>query len=134
MKDKNKVRILAISAYNAIKDATPKDLEKVVDNFSDYLKKHRQEKFIPDILKELENLRLTEEGIVQAEVISKEPLSELAVKHIEDLLAKRTHKKILLKPVINEEIIGGVSIRYGDQVIDLSLKNHLHNLSKQLSN
>lgn len=133
MKDSQKIKILANSIYNATKDAKHKDLEMVADNFSDYLQKHHLEKFIPDILKELENLHLTEAGIVSAEVTSKEKLSETVVKHIEDLLIKRTHKKILVKSVMNEEIIGGVSIKYGDKVIDLSLKNHLHNLSKQLN-
>lgn len=134
MKDNYKVKILATSIYNAVKETPHKDLVKVADNFSDYLKKYHLEKFIPDILRELESLYLTEEGIVQAEVTSKETLSESVVKHIEDLLTKRTHKKIRIKSILDDELIGGVSIKYGDKVIDLSLKNHLHNLSKQLNN
>ncbi|PWB38487.1 MAG: ATP synthase F1 subunit delta [Parcubacteria group bacterium] len=134
MKDKNKVKILARSIYLASQNKTHRDLETVAANFSGYLKKHHLEKLIPEILTELENIYLAEQGIVAAQVSSTQKLSDTTLKHIETLLHSRSGKKVQIKSVLDQELLGGVSIRYNDKIIDLSLKNQLHNLTKQLNN
>lgn len=132
MKDKNKAKILATGLYRAAQECSKSELEIVATNFSAYLEKHGLVKLIPAVLLELENIYLAEQGIVLAQVAATEKLTAAALQHVHDLVHRQTGKKVQLNAVVDSGLLGGVSIRYEDKIIDLSLKNHLHSLAKQL--
>ncbi len=131
MKGKEQARVLARSVYLAIKET--KDVKKVVDNFLIYINQHRLENLIKEVLKELEQLYFEEKNIVSTKVITKEELNKDEIKVIEQLVKQKTDKQALVQTELNQEILGGVVVKYHDKVIDLSLKNQLNNLAKQLS-
>lgn len=132
MKDKERAKILARAIYQAIDKS--KDAKSIVHSFLAYLKEHRLINFIPEILKELENLNLKETDTVAANIASKEKLDDQTVKQIIKILKDKTKQNVLIKENIDENIIGGLVIKYQDKLIDLSLKNQLNNLHKQLIN
>lgn len=72
-------------------------------------------------------LRLSHDfsGLVLAEVYSRYPLSEGEVKRIEKMLACITGKKIILKQVLSERVIGGFEIKVGDALIDATVRGRL---------
>ena len=72
-------------------------------------------------------LRLSHEfsGMVLAEVYSRYPLSEGEVKRIDKMLAGVTGKKISLRQVLSERVIGGFEIKVGDALIDATVRGRL---------
>lgn len=131
---KNTAKILAAALYRASFKKEGKDLENVISNFSAYLADHHLVGLIGDILKELESLHFTNEGIVVANITSREKLPMAEVKKIEDLIAQKTRKKVLVRQEEDKDILGGAVIKYDDKIIDLSIRYQLKNLVKQLSN
>jgi len=85
-------KILATALYRASLGKEGKELEKIMNNFSSYLMDHRLVAMIPGILKELENLHFNTEGIVVANITSREELSPAEIKTIEDLVSKKTKR------------------------------------------
>ncbi|OGY96996.1 MAG: hypothetical protein A2543_02480 [Candidatus Komeilibacteria bacterium RIFOXYD2_FULL_37_8] len=69
-----------------------------------------------------------------ANITSREELSPAEIKTIEDLVSKKTKKKVVVRQEEDKNILGGTIIKYEDKIIDLSIKNQLKNLAKQLSN
>ena len=134
MKSKDKAKILAKSVYEAVSGKDKKAAEKIVANFLAYLKNHRLINLSPSILYELEGLYFQEQGIVGATIYSKDKLAEKQISEISKLLSDKTKKKIVVSQIVDEDIIGGAIVRYQDKIIDLSIKNQLNKLAKQLSN
>ncbi len=85
------------------------------------------------VLQELERLENDEAKIVQAEVESKGSLGEHESKEIEDFIHhKFPHHHVSLSHTVNPNIIGGVKIKIGDEVWDLTLNRQLSNLKTHL--
>ncbi|MEI7527950.1 MAG: ATP synthase F1 subunit delta [Elusimicrobiota bacterium] len=72
-------------------------------------------------------LRLSHDfsGMVLAEVYSRFPLSDGEVKRIEKMLVCMTGKKISLRQVLSERVIGGFEIKVGDALIDATVRGRL---------
>lgn len=79
-------------------------------------------------------LRLHDEfcGTVRAEVFSRYPLSEGEVKRITALLSGPSGRKISLRQVIAERVLGGFEIKIGDTVIDATARGRLEALKAGL--
>ena len=134
MKGKDQAKILAKGVYTALTSKNEKQSQLVVANFLAYLKEHRLVVMVPDILAELETLYFTEKGIVRTSIFSKDKLSQAVVNNIIALVKKKTNQQVEIKEKTDQTLLGGAVIRYADKVIDLSLKNQLIKLQKQLNN
>ena len=110
------------------------DNKEIISNFSNYLKDHRLVYLIPVILKELEKINLEATDHIAAMVTSKDKLDDKEVNKIKKIIEERSSKKVIIKEQLEQNILGGVVIKYQDKLLDLSLKKQLNNLSKQLSN
>jgi len=78
--------------------------------------------------KSLDNIN----NISRIEVISAVKLTEEAKNKLKDKLEMKLKKNVVLDLNINPEIIAGLVIKMGDNVIDLSLKHKLEDLSKSI--
>lgn len=131
---KNQAKILATALYEASKNRKGKELDMVIANFSNYLSQHHLVSMIPSILVNLESIHFKVEGIVATKLISKEELPQSEVKKIVDLVKKNTKQEVVVKTEIDEDLLGGVVVKYNDKIIDMSIRQQLNNLAKQLSN
>lgn len=71
-------------------------------------------------------------GILEADVVTTEPLSEQAQVSLVTKLQEMTGKKIVLKSHINPQIMGGLIVQIGDKRIDASVARRLEELEKIL--
>ena len=69
-------------------------------------------------------------NIKRVEIISAVELSENQKSKITEKLQSKLQKTVIPNWVLNEEIIGGLVVKYDDEVIDNSLKNKLEKISK----
>ena len=65
-------------------------------------------------------------------VTSAVELDEETVKHIGDRIAEQTGRKIDLSSTVEPDILGGIVVRVGNQVLDASIRSRLDSLRKQV--
>ncbi|AWW27134.1 F0F1 ATP synthase subunit delta [Acetobacterium carbinolicum] len=72
-------------------------------------------------------------GLVEARVLTVVPLDEALRIALEENLAKRFSKKVILENVIDASILGGAVVYVGGQVIDGSIRNQLDQMKTQMN-
>ncbi|OGR69284.1 MAG: ATP synthase F1 subunit delta [Elusimicrobia bacterium GWC2_61_19] len=72
-------------------------------------------------------------GLVRADVFSRYPLSAGEMKRIETLLAGVSRKRVGLRNITTERVIGGFEIQIGDTLIDATVKGRLAALAAELA-
>jgi F-type H+-transporting ATPase subunit delta len=72
-------------------------------------------------------------GRIRAQVTTAQPMSAAQLKRLSDSLGASLNKEVLLEAREDPEIIGGVLVRVGDQIIDGSVRTKLVSLKQQLA-
>lgn len=119
--------------YDETVDQSNKDIKIVVDNFFDFLKKNNDLRLINKVIEIFSSLYDREAKIVNAEVVSAHNLGKESLKDIREyilLLAKA--KEVNIKETIDKDLLGGVIIKYGDKVLDGSMKSRIEQLKISL--
>ena len=89
---------------------------------------------LPQIAELYEHLREEHENIVEATVDSAFPLSEQQLAAIVASLERHTGRKVQATVRVTPELIGGVTLRVGDDVWDGSVRGQLHSMAAALTN
>jgi F-type H+-transporting ATPase subunit delta len=92
----------------------------------------RRESIIGDVEKEFVSLANRSRGVVIATVSSAVPLTEDEQAALASKLSAYTGKTVELELSVDPELIGGLTVRIGDTVIDGSIKGHLASLKKKM--
>lgn len=87
---------------------------------------------LPQILEELAALAAEARESVVAEVRTAVPIDEKQKKALAEALSKATKKKVEVKNIVDPSILGGVSAKIGDTVIDGSVRRRLEQLKEQV--
>jgi F-type H+-transporting ATPase subunit delta len=95
------------------------------------LEKHRFNQF-RQIATRYQELREERQGIVRAQVVTAVDLPPAEALRLKAKLEQKTKKKILLKPVVDPEILGGMIVKLKHQIIDRSIAQQLVELKEQL--
>ncbi len=101
-------------------------------NFAHVLAGNERLSVLPEIASSFEALRNEFEGVLDAQVTTAFPLSDPQVADIVTTLEGKFGKKVKASVVVDPELIGGVSIRVGDEVIDASVRGKLAQLAGAL--
>jgi len=89
---------------------------------------------LPHVVQLYEQLREQYENIVEATVDSAFPLSEPQLATLIATLERRTGHKVQATVAVVPELIGGVTVRIGDDVWDASIRGQLGNMAAALAN
>ena len=73
------------------------------------------------------------EGTITAKIFSRFPLNDSETKLLERKLTGKFGKKCGLEVVTDPTVIGGIIIKIGDSVIDLSIEGRLKAFAKAIS-
>ncbi len=130
---KGQAKILAQGIYEATRGKNQAAIDKLVNNFFHYLREHRLRHLLPDILTELDNLNCQENNIISVNIRSRVKLDEQMIADISKLVGAKTKKQAKIKTEIDDSLVGGALVRYGDKLIDISFKKQLSSLAKKLS-
>ncbi len=82
-----------------------------------------------NIVSIFEQKRAAAEGVSEVDVISAYPLDDAQINTISNAISKNIGKKIDINTSIDTNLIGGVVIRAGDSVIDVSLRGRIKTLN-----
>ncbi len=114
-------------------------LHKMVDgaepfflNFLELLLENHRMPVIFRIRREFESLWEDYNKRLPVAITSAVELDEQTVKGIGDRIAEQTGRTIDLSSTVEPDIIGGIVVRVGNQVLDASIRNRLDSLRKQV--
>lgn len=95
-------------------------LEVIADN--------RRFRVLPQILEEFIHIYYREHGIAEVEVGSVKPLSASQDKRLRSALEKMLNGKVFVTYKVMPELIGGLRIKFGSEMIDNTLASKLNRL------
>lgn len=102
-------------------------------NFVKLLLDKGREEYLPSIFDQFVELVDQKTGRVRAHIESAIVLTEEQLDAIAEELRGKCGKIVVLSTSVNSELIGGVKIRFGDQVIDGSIKGLLNGFRESLA-
>ncbi len=102
-------------------------------NFVKVLGENQRMMAMVAISERFETLKARAEAKVEVDVYSAYALNAKAQKVIEDSMAKRLGSDVIVNKHIDRDLIAGVVIKAGDQVIDASVRGRLESLAQELS-
>ncbi|MBU3694520.1 MAG: F0F1 ATP synthase subunit delta [Rhodocyclaceae bacterium] len=85
-----------------------------------------------ELARQFELLKLEAESTVDAHVVSAYALSDAEARDLTALLESRYGRKVNVTSTIDPELIGGVRIAVGDEVIDASVRGRLASMALTL--
>jgi F-type H+-transporting ATPase subunit delta len=121
-----------IQKENLLADVAEKFLGNAGKNFMQILAENQRLDLFTELAACYEQLRTEYENIVQVEAVVAYALTAEQEIKLETALQKRLQKKIVLRYKINKELLAGIMIYIGDNIIDGSLRNKLNRLKKEL--
>ncbi len=128
-------KYIAQAIYASAKGKSGSELERALANSVEFLAKKNLLSKAPEILNLLEQTANADQNIVSAKIKSKLKLSEQKKDSLRQSLINRYKAKDLkLKLEEDPSLLGGIRIEAEGEVIDLSLKNKLHQLQTYLIN
>ncbi|MBI3292088.1 MAG: ATP synthase F1 subunit delta [Elusimicrobia bacterium] len=87
----------------------------------------------PVIVGQVEEGGKTVEGKIRARVKTATPLRSHMQRQLETVLAQIFHCSVLIETTLDPELLAGVVVRVGDQVMDYSLRGQLTRLQRRFS-
>jgi len=134
-------RFLAVMAAPQIPDEDKRQLANavlkavshpVVRHFVLFLIDKRRTDYLLDIIRDY-SIQLDEHlGVLEATITSAIPLTETELNEIIGRLEKMTSKTIRHKTLVDPEILGGVVVMLGNEIIDHSVRHDLMRLRDHL--
>ncbi len=109
--------------------------DKAPSTFVKFLQKlvtNRRQTLIPEIAVEFGNLLDQAEGRLHARVTVARETSEADVKAIAESLSKAIGKTVVPHVAVDGRILGGVIVKYGDTVMDGSVRRRLDRLKARM--
>ena len=102
-------------------------------NFVLLLVKNKKLNYLDQIIALAQKGHLQDEDISEVVVESIIPLTATQEKKLEQVLVKKLGRKVLLRNLINDTMLGGLILKVGDKVIDASIRGKIQNLKKKIN-
>ena len=115
-------------------DIAGKDFSTEQKNFVQLLAESDRLTVLPEICELFADLKNGIEGVKEAQITSAFPIDSAALANLVTDLERRFNSKVQASVVVDPELIGGVRIAVGDQVIDASVRGKLAQMATALKN
>ena len=117
-----------------IVSVTGGSLDQDQQNFVRLLVENERLKVLPEIRDLFIRHKNDHEGVKEAVIASAFPIDDVALAALKSELEARFKASLNIKVKLDPELIGGVRISVGDQVIDTSVRGKLANMAAALKN
>nr|WP_210425540.1 MULTISPECIES: F0F1 ATP synthase subunit delta [unclassified Novosphingobium] len=117
----------AIAAVGQLLGITP-----LTANFLGVLAGNRRLAALPDVARAYAAIAAAARNEVTAQVTSAHPLDDAQVAALAEKLAARAGKSVKLKTAVDPEILGGLVVKIGSQMIDSSIRTRLNSLAQAM--
>lgn len=124
--------ITADTKLATLEASLPSTVQPELRNLAKLLVVRNRTNLIPQIREIFEDQVRAERGITVAQVTTSEPLTADEEALVREKLAAMTGNTIEITATVDPDIIGGIVVRIGDQVIDGSVRNKLERMRTRL--
>ncbi len=118
---------------SATKAESEKEVRVLLDRFFEILEKNSDLKKLPKIISEIEKINDAKSGVKKAKLITAVELSDRTKKEVAQKLENVFKKKIELSAKVVPEILGGMVIEAGNEILDASARAMINKLKQVLS-
>ena len=108
-------------------------IDGVARNLIQLLVHNRRLSMLPEIRALFEQLKLEDEGKLDAKISSAFPMEEAQRSQVVNLLSSRFKRKINATVTVDPELIGGIKVEVGDKVWDASVRGRLQTMAATLT-
>ena len=123
----------AQALYDLSRDAEKENVEKIISGFVNILLANNDVSKLDKIIDEYNKLWNSEHGIADAEIISARGMDANIIKLLKIHIAKLSGaKSVELREKTDKNILGGVVMKYGDKILDASLRAKVIALKKTM--
>lgn len=112
--------------------STKLELDKVLVRFFELLADNRRLDKVRDIQSLFQRLHDWNERIQHVDIISAQPLTSPQQATINRVLSQKIHGTVVLSFLIDPELLGGIYVRFGNHVIDLTFLHQLNTLTSTM--
>ena len=109
------------------------DADETVANFLALLVEKHRMPAVFRIRQRFERLWQDENKVLPVQITSAVELDESTTSSIGDRIGERTGRKVELRSAVDPDILGGLVLQVGNNVLDASIRNRLENLRKQVA-
>jgi F-type H+-transporting ATPase subunit delta len=109
------------------------DGEPALTNLLDLLVENHRLPVLPRLRRAFDDLWREERKLLAVTITSAVPLDEQAAQRIGDEIGRRTGRQVELTSSVDPELIGGLTLRVGNQILDASIRNRLESLRRQVA-
>ena len=107
--------------------------DEIIVNFLDLLIENHRMPVLFRVRREYDARWEEENQLLPVSVTSAVELDDRTVREIGDRIAKQTGRKVELSSSVEPDILGGIVVRVGNQVLDASVRNRLEQLRRQVA-
>ena len=108
-------------------------IDGVARNLIQLLVHNRRLSLLTEIRALFEQLKLKDEGKLDAKISSAFPMEDAQRNHVVNLLSSRFKRKINATVTVDPELIGGIKVEVGDKVWDASVRGRLQTMAATLT-
>lgn len=118
----------AKALYEVTKNLSGGDLTTAIENFVSLLARDHKLRQAPSIIQELDRYAKAQDGVVAIEITSASDLDHAVVNKIKKVFGD----KVEAETRVDKRIMGGVSIKTEDKILDGSIRTQLQNLRQTI--
>ena len=126
-------RISMEQKESIIRESLGSSVDRLALNLMSLLTSRNLVHILPDIADSFQEMLDAHRGIERAEVVSAVPLSDEKQSEVSEMLARMSGKQVRVTTRTDPQIIGGMVIRVGDQVMDGSARGRLQSMRRELA-
>ena len=108
-------------------------IDGVARNLIQLLVHNRRLPVVAEIRERFEQLKLEDEGKLDAKISSAFPMEDVQRNQVVNLLSSRFKRKINATVTVDPDLIGGIKVEVGDKVWDASVRGRLQTMAATLS-
>lgn len=126
----------AQALFESVQGKSEKEVNVILKNFIDLLIKNNALAKINKIIEEFDTIWNKENKIVKATITTAQELDPGTAKSLENYIKELSGaEKLEVENEIKKDLISGAIVKYGDRILDNSLKTRINNLRiKMISN
>jgi F-type H+-transporting ATPase subunit delta len=108
-------------------------IEGVARNLIQLLVHNRRLAVVAEIRAQFEQLKLEDEGKLEARISSAFPMEDMQRDQVVKMLSSRFKRKINATVTVDPDLIGGIKVEVGDKVWDASVRGRLQTMAAALT-
>ena len=107
-------------------------LDPITTNFLGVLARNGRKRELRKIIRAFKRIAADHRGEISAEVVSAHPLNDDQVEALKAQLKKRAGRDVTIDALVDPNILGGIVIKLGSEMIDASIRTKLNRLASAM--